>query len=116
MIYFSIDDENYPYKGVKGRGVARISEDIQKTSAIMEKINMKCLGMLKHPLSKMLMENVRNGTHVAIEIIPKFFSARDSSKAIKHKNDYHFHRALRFSSSVDITICGNEFKLILKAC
>ena len=74
-IYFSIDDENFPYKGVKGRGVARISEDIQKTSAIMEKINMKCLGTLEHPLSKMLMENVRNGTHVAIEIIPKFFSA-----------------------------------------
>lgn len=59
MIYFSIDDENYPYKGVKGRGVARISEDIQKTSAIMEKINMKYPSMLEHPLSKMLMENVR---------------------------------------------------------
>jgi len=29
-IYFSIDDENYPYKGVKGRATARISEDIQK--------------------------------------------------------------------------------------
>ena len=27
-IYFSIDDENHPYKGVKGRGVARISENI----------------------------------------------------------------------------------------
>ena len=27
-IYFSIDDDNYPYKGVKGRAVARISEDI----------------------------------------------------------------------------------------
>lgn len=81
MIYFSIDDENYPYKGVKGRGVARIS-DIQKTSAIMEKINMKCLGTLEHPLSKMLMENVRNGTHVAIEIIPKFFSAWDLSEAM----------------------------------
>jgi uncharacterized pyridoxamine 5'-phosphate oxidase family protein len=29
-IYFSIDDENLPYKGVKGRAVAKISEDIQK--------------------------------------------------------------------------------------
>jgi general stress protein 26 len=24
-IYFSIDDENYPYKGVKGKAVARLS-------------------------------------------------------------------------------------------
>jgi len=29
-IYFSIDDENFPYKGVKGRAIAKISEDIQK--------------------------------------------------------------------------------------
>jgi len=28
--YFSIDDENYPYKGVKGRAIVRISEDLQK--------------------------------------------------------------------------------------
>ncbi|HEX2558023.1 MAG TPA: pyridoxamine 5'-phosphate oxidase family protein, partial [Nitrososphaera sp.] len=27
-IYFSIDDDNFPYKGVKGRGIAKVSEDI----------------------------------------------------------------------------------------
>jgi len=27
-IYFSIADENFPYKGVKGRAVAKISEEI----------------------------------------------------------------------------------------
>ena len=27
-VYFSIDDENFPYKGVKGRGMVKISEDI----------------------------------------------------------------------------------------
>lgn len=80
-IYFSIDDENYPYKGVKGRGVARISEDIQKNLSIMEKINMKYLGTFEHPLAKMLMENTRNGIEVVIEITPKFFSAWDFGKA-----------------------------------
>jgi uncharacterized pyridoxamine 5'-phosphate oxidase family protein len=29
-IYFSIDDEKYPYRGVKGKAIARISEDIQQ--------------------------------------------------------------------------------------
>jgi general stress protein 26 len=80
-IYFSIDDENYPYKGVKGRGVARISEDIQKNLSIVEKINLKYLGTLEHPLAKRLMENTGNGTEVIIEITPKFFSAWDFSKA-----------------------------------
>jgi nitroimidazol reductase NimA-like FMN-containing flavoprotein (pyridoxamine 5'-phosphate oxidase superfamily) len=81
-IYFSIDDENYPYKGVKGRAGARISEDVQKNLSIVEKINMKYLGTLEHPLSKMLMENAKNGIEIMIEITPKFFSAWDFGKAV----------------------------------
>jgi general stress protein 26 len=81
-IYFSIDDENFPYKGVKGRGEASISEDRQKNLAIVEKINLKYLGTLEHPLAKMLMDNTRNGTELVIEITPKFFSAWDFGKAM----------------------------------
>ncbi|HEX9677181.1 pyridoxamine 5'-phosphate oxidase family protein [Nitrososphaera sp.] len=80
-IYFSIDDENSPPKGAKGRGEAIISEDIQKNVSIMEKMNLKYLGTLEHPLAKMLMENARNGVEVVIEITPKFFSAWDFGKA-----------------------------------
>ena len=80
-IYFSIDDENYPYKGVKGRGEARISEDTRKNLPIVEKINLKYLGTLEHPLAKRLMENTKNGVEVVIEITPKFFSAWDFGKA-----------------------------------
>jgi len=60
-IYFSIDDENFPFKGVKGRAVAKISEDIQKNLPIVQKINIKYLGTIEHPLAKMIMENTRNG-------------------------------------------------------
>jgi len=81
-IYFSIDDENYPYKGVKGRAVATISENIQKNLPIVEKINTKYLGTIEHPLAKMIIENTRNGTEVVIEITPKFFSAWDFGKAV----------------------------------
>jgi len=81
-IYFSIDDENFPYKGVKGKGVAIISEDREKVLKIVERINLKYLGTLEHPLAKMLTENARNGTEVIIEITPKFFSAWDFGKAM----------------------------------
>jgi PPOX class probable F420-dependent enzyme len=81
-VYFSIDDENFPYKGVKGRGVATISEDRDKNLKIVEKINLKYLGTLEHPLAKMLMDNTRNGTEVVVEITPKFFSAWDFGKAM----------------------------------
>ncbi len=80
-VYFSIDDESWPLKGVKGRAIATISEDIQKNLLIEEKISMKYLGTLEHPLAKMVMENIRRGTEVAIEITPKFFSAWDLGKA-----------------------------------
>ncbi len=80
-IYFSIDDENHPYKGVKGRAAARISEDIQKNLPIVEKINLKYLGTIEHPLANMIIENTRKGIEIVIEITPKFFSAWDFGKA-----------------------------------
>jgi general stress protein 26 len=81
-IYFSVDVENYPYKGVKGKAVARISEDIQENISVVRKINTKYLGTLEHPLAKMIIENTTKGIEVVIEIIPKFFSAWDFGKAM----------------------------------
>ncbi len=71
-IYFSIDDENIPYKGVKGRAIARISEDVQKNLSIVEKINLKYLGTLEHPLAKRLMENTRNGMKLSLKLRQNF--------------------------------------------
>lgn len=81
-VYFSIDDENFPYKGVKGRASATISGDAEKNLPIIEKINLKYLGTLEHPLAKMLMENTKNGIAVVVEITPKFLSAWDFGKAM----------------------------------
>jgi general stress protein 26 len=81
-IYFSIDDENFPYKGVKGRGEASMSEDKQKNMQLMERINLKYLGTLEHPLAKMLMERAEDETELVIEITPKFYSAWDFGKAM----------------------------------
>ena len=81
-IYYSIDDENFPYKGVKGRGEAKIVEDVQRVLPIVEKINVKYLGTNDHPLAKMLLDNARKGEEIVIEITPKFFSAWDFGKAM----------------------------------
>lgn len=80
-VYFSIDDENFPYKGVKGKAIARIIGDHQKVVSMAEKINIKYLGTLEHPLAKMLMEFAQNGTEILLEISPKFFSTWDFAKA-----------------------------------
>ena len=73
-VYFSIDDENLPYKGVKGKGIVTILEDPKKMVPYGEKINLKYLGTLDHPVAKMILLSAQQGTHVVIEISPKFFS------------------------------------------
>lgn len=81
-VYFSIDDENFPYKGVKGRAEARIIEEPKQVLPIVEKINLKYLGTNDHPLAQMLIDNAKKGDEVVIELRPKFFSAWDFGKAM----------------------------------
>ena len=73
-VYFSIDDENFPYKGVKGKGIATVLDDPVRTVPEAKKIYMKYLGTLDHPIPRMILESVQKGNHVIIEIDPKFFS------------------------------------------
>jgi nitroimidazol reductase NimA-like FMN-containing flavoprotein (pyridoxamine 5'-phosphate oxidase superfamily) len=79
-VYFSIDDENSAPKGVKGRGVATIIEDQSKTLAEGDRISMKYLGTLEHPVAKMISEGTKKGEVILIEISPKFFSTWDNGK------------------------------------
>jgi nitroimidazol reductase NimA-like FMN-containing flavoprotein (pyridoxamine 5'-phosphate oxidase superfamily) len=80
IVYFSIDDENITYKGVKGKGTATIIEDPKRTVLYGEKIYMKYLGTLDHPVPKMILDSAIKGNHVVLEISPKFFSTWDFPK------------------------------------
>jgi general stress protein 26 len=79
-VYFSIDDENFPYKGVKGKGTVTIIEDPKRTVPYGEKINVKYLGTLDHPIPKMILDSAKKGNHVVLEISPKFFSTWDFAR------------------------------------
>ncbi len=79
-VYFSIDDENFPYKGVKGKGTVTIIEDPQRTVPYGEKISMKYFGTLDHPIPKMILDSAKKGNHVVLEISPKFFSTWDFAR------------------------------------
>lgn len=83
-IYFSIDyenyDENLPPKGVKGKGAATIVEDPNIILPQSDKISIKYLGTLDHPVAKMITDSAKKGEVVLVEISPKFFSTWDYSK------------------------------------
>lgn len=79
-IYFCVEDGNSPYKGVKGKGVATISEDPKKIIPIVEMIILKYLGTLDHPVAKTIMDRSKSEEGVVIEISPRFFSTWDFGK------------------------------------
>jgi hypothetical protein len=78
-VYFSIDDENITYKGVKGKGTATII-DPKRTVPYGGKIYMKYLGTLDHPVPKMILDDAEKGNYIVLEIRPKFFSTWDFPK------------------------------------
>ena len=80
-IYFSIDDANPPYKGVKGKGNATIVEDPNRIVPQAEKISIKYLGTLDHPAAKEMADRSKNGEGILVEISPKFFSTWDFGKS-----------------------------------
>jgi nitroimidazol reductase NimA-like FMN-containing flavoprotein (pyridoxamine 5'-phosphate oxidase superfamily) len=88
-IYFSIDYENYdknlPPRGVKGKGTATIVEgDQNRIIPQADRISMKYLGSLDHPVAKMITDGIKKGEIVLVEITPKFFSTWDYSKMQQH--------------------------------
>src|ERR687896_393691 len=68
-IYFSIDYENYdknlPPRGVKGKGTATIVEgDPNRIIPQANRISMKYLSTLDHPVAKMITDGIKKGENV----------------------------------------------------
>ena len=83
IIYYCIDDDNIPYKGVRGKGTVRISEDVDYNLVIVERIVVKYLGSIEHPMSQTIIGSIRNNEAIIIEITPKFYSTWDHGKVKK---------------------------------
>jgi general stress protein 26 len=79
-VYFCIDDPNIPYKGVRGKGNVKVHEDVDFNVPIVEKMHIRYLGTLEHPISRKLISAVKKGQSVVLEISPKYYSAWDYSK------------------------------------
>ncbi len=80
IVYFCIDEPNPPYKGVRGKGEVTIHENIDFNVPISEKIMVKYLGDLEHPMAKSLLGYMKKGDSAILEITPNYYSAWDYSK------------------------------------
>ena len=71
-VYFSIDDETIPYKGVRGKATVKILDELDQMLPFAEKIMLKYTGSLDNEIAKFLLDGVKNGFSVILEITPKF--------------------------------------------
>jgi hypothetical protein len=79
-IYFCIDDPSPPYKGVRGKGNVEVHRDVSFNVLIAQKIHLRYLGNLEHPMSQPLMDAIKKGQSVVLEISPKYYSTWDYSR------------------------------------
>ena len=76
-IYFCIDDPSPPYKGVRGKGSVEVHRDLY---IFPQKIHLRYLGNLEHPIAHELEDAIKEGQSVILEISPKYYSTWDYSK------------------------------------
>jgi nitroimidazol reductase NimA-like FMN-containing flavoprotein (pyridoxamine 5'-phosphate oxidase superfamily) len=76
QIYFDVDSDRWPYKGVKGKGNARIIADKEESLSYGRKILAKYVKRGK-PFFKSVLEKMRSGGYVVFEITPAYFTSWD---------------------------------------
>jgi len=85
-MYFCVDDDTAPYKGVRGKATAIIIQDVNRSLPIVEKLLIKYIGSLDNKMAKFLYNSVKSGESVVIEITPQFFATWDHSKGTMQQN------------------------------
>jgi len=80
-VYFCIDDETIPYKGVRGKSDATILDDVSVILPIAEKIMVKYTGNLENKVAKFLLDGVKGGMSVLLELEPRYFATWDHTNA-----------------------------------
>jgi nitroimidazol reductase NimA-like FMN-containing flavoprotein (pyridoxamine 5'-phosphate oxidase superfamily) len=83
QIYFEVDSDKWPYKGVKGKGSAKIitakGEALSNGGKILSKYVKK-----GQPMIKSVLEKIKSGGYVVFEITPAYFTSWDYAKLEPH--------------------------------
>ncbi len=82
MVYFDVDSDKWPYKGVKGRGSAKIISDQDMALSLGRKILTRYVRKGR-PLMKYAVDKIRAGGYVIFEITPAYFTSWDFGKFVQ---------------------------------
>ncbi len=84
-VYFDVDYDKWPYKGVKGKGTARLVTPKEKALAYGAKILARYLKE-GQSLTKLVLEKIESGGYVVFEISPAYLTSWDYKKYDKNGN------------------------------
>ncbi len=73
-IYFCIDSLSPPHKGVRGKGNVKVFYDVNFNVVLAQKIHMRYLGNLEHPMAQVLIDAIKKGRSVILEVSPRYYS------------------------------------------
>ena len=79
-VYYCIDDDRIPYKGVRGKGIVKVSEDVAYNLPIIKKIAIKFLEAQRILWPKAIIDSIRDIFAVLLEITPRFYATWDHGK------------------------------------
>lgn len=79
-VYFCIDSEEPPYRGVKGMSRASAVDDPAKSRSIGEKIVVKYMGSLKARGANSIIEGIKSGSEFVLELVPTYYTTWDYGK------------------------------------
>jgi nitroimidazol reductase NimA-like FMN-containing flavoprotein (pyridoxamine 5'-phosphate oxidase superfamily) len=80
-VYFDVDNDRWPYKGVKGGGRARMVGEKKKALLLAAKVLSKYVRK-GQPLTEAVMRKVETGGYVIFEITPSYFTTWDYGKLV----------------------------------
>jgi nitroimidazol reductase NimA-like FMN-containing flavoprotein (pyridoxamine 5'-phosphate oxidase superfamily) len=87
-VYFDVDSDVWPYKGVKGKGRARMLTAKSETLPLASKILAKYVRK-DHPMTKAVLGKVKAGGYVIFEITPAYFTSWDYGKLVSRSKSLH---------------------------
>ena len=80
QVYFDVDSDRWPYKGVKGKGRAKV---VSKAAALQLASKILARYVKKgQPMTKSVLGKVKTGGYVVFEIAPAYFTSWDYGKLV----------------------------------
>jgi len=79
VVYFDVDNDRFPYKGVRGRGRAKEVPDKTAALEILSKILARYIKP-GHPFNSMYIDGVEKGAIMIVEITPAYLTTWDTGR------------------------------------